>query len=117
MFSLQAIHEVRICDTTCMRPDCGYRAIDGSEYFLLRKGLTTSGSLGTFELCFGWDLLYEGVQDLADGGFFFATWVRRLRAYKHLDWQDAQLDAMQTLYRQLQRGRHGLRRSDAAAIP
>jgi hypothetical protein len=99
VLSIGNIHKCIIEEQECGA--CGSCTLDGAEYFVLRRGPFTSFTLGSFELCFSWQLLYEGVSDVAAGMHFFTRFQRMLLTYSSVGWAPTQLAVMQSLYRPL----------------
>ena len=99
VFGTSAIDEVTLVEASCT--ECGVRAaVDGSEYFILRKGPFSSAPLGTFELCFSWELLNDTMNDLAaEGTFFWTRWKACMKKWDGIDVTAAQLVGWHSLYR------------------
>ena len=99
---MHTVQSTALVDFVCPAPGCSFQqTVDGSEAFLLRKQHFTSQSLGSFELCFSWELLYEAIDLVEEGSFFFSILRQRIKAYKRAGWGALQLCGLQSLYRPL----------------
>ena len=98
------IHRVTICEQRCASASCGYRSLDGSEYFVQRQCKFTSRVLGSFELCFRHDLLYSNLRSIARGHMYYRCFTDLLQAYEDMGWEPEQLMAMQSFFRHVQAG-------------
>lgn len=100
VFCLGFIKDVDIIEQICA---CGHHSLDGGEHFILRKCPFSSPALGSFELCFHWDLLYHAQRALLSGNHFYTCWTWQMRVYEaQLDEQ--QLRGLQSLARHFQEG-------------
>lgn len=78
---------------------CGaVHAPTGGEHFFFRKAKFKSQVLGTFEICFSWELLYALCDHIGNGYFFFSFFRARLLAYLRLNYTEQEMQAMQSLY-------------------
>lgn len=92
------IHWAELHEYVCARAECTFQSFDGAEQFLLRKCHFKSAVLGTFDLCFTWQLLYAMSSGVTQGRFTFAEWQVQLRQYRAFAWSLAELAAMQSFY-------------------
>jgi hypothetical protein len=99
VFGVAQIQHVTIVEATCTQ--CQQRSsLDGAEYLILRKGRFSSEALGSFELCFSWELLDDMFSGIANGGmFFWAKWKDQMRKWDHLSMSEPQLQGLHSIYR------------------
>ena len=99
VFGVAQIQHVTIVEATCTQ--CKQRSSwDGAEHLILRKGPFSSEALGSFELCFSWELLDDMFSGIASGGmFFWAKWKDQMRKWDNVSMTEPQLQALHSIYR------------------